>query len=161
MLQRHIDEIDFQRAILISLILPYAYVPPCHGLSFEYGQNLSQVHHLSAEDSVALRYLGYRIYGIVTLSACKGRHSAIGLAHGILCFCIHSIGPYCFFRVMLICGFLCNVTFRCLYRQPTVHLRKALNLWHCLIVCLVLHTNHELGTSVLLFSWSGLTDFKG
>lgn len=140
MLQRHIDEIDFQRAILISLVILVHIVnfgnihPDVKGgvLSFLMPTFLFVTGYLLHVDKPVRKFAVYllrillpyviMVTGYMVLSLYFPvrdgiQHLDWHTAFSVLC--IHSIGPYWFFRVMLIGSFLCYVTFRCLSQQPT------------------------------------------
>lgn len=143
MLQRHIDEIDFQRAILISLVILVHIVnfgnihPDVKSgiLSFLMPTFLLVTGYLLNMDKTFRKFTTYLlrillpyvilVTGYMVLSLYLPVRDGIQqldwhTAFNVLC--IHSIGPYWFFRVMLICGFLCFVTFRCL-SQESIYLK--------------------------------------
>ena len=140
MLQRHIDEIDFQRAILISLVILVHIVnfgnihPDVKSgvLSFLMPTFLFVTGYLLHVDKPVRKFAVYllrillpyviMVTGYMVLSLYFPVRDGIQqldwhTAFSVLC--IHSIGPYWFFRVMLIGSFLCYATFRCLSQQPT------------------------------------------
>lgn len=140
MLQRHIDEIDFQRAILISLVILVHIVnfgnihPDVKSgvLSFLMPTFLFVTGYLLHVDKPVRKFAVYllrillpyviMVTGYMVLSLYFPvrdgiQHLDWHTAFSVLC--IHSIGPYWFFRVMLIGSFLCYATFRCLSQQST------------------------------------------
>lgn len=133
--KNHIDEIDFQRAILISLVILVHIVnfgnihPDVKGgiLSFLMPTFLMITGYLTNVNKPIGKFAVYLlrillpyvilVTGYMVLSLYLPVRDGIQqldwhTAFNVLC--IHSIGPYWFFRVMLICAFLCYVTFRCL-----------------------------------------------
>ena len=138
MLQRHIDEIDFQRAILISLVILVHIVnfgnihPDVKSgvLSFLMPTFLLVTGYLLNVDKPVRKFAIYLLRILLPYAILVTGYMVMSLylpvRDGIqqldwhtafYVLCIHSIGPYWFFRVMLICGFLCYFTFRCLYQQ--------------------------------------------
>ena len=138
MLQHHIDEIDFQRAILISLVILVHIVnfgnihPDVKSgvLSFLMPTFLLVTGYLLNVDKTSRKFTTYLlrillpyiilVTGYMVFSLYLPVRDGIQQLDWHTAFyvlCIHSIGPYWFFRVMLIFGFLCYATFRCLSQQ--------------------------------------------
>lgn len=140
MQQRHIDEIDFQRAILISLVIlvhivnfgnihpdvksgVLSFLMPTFLLVTGYLLNVDKpvrkfaIYLLRILLPYVIMVTGYMVLSLYLPVRDGIQHLDWHTAFYVLC--IHSIGPYWFFRVMLIGGFLCYATFRCLSQQTT------------------------------------------
>lgn len=139
--QRHIEEIDFQRAILIALVIlvhivNFGNIHPCIKsgiLSFLMPTFLMVTGYLLNVNKPVRRFALYllrilmpyviMVTGYMVLSLYFPvrdgiQHLDWNTAATILL--VRAIGPYWFFRVMLICAFLCYATFRCLPRASAI-----------------------------------------
>lgn len=138
MQKHHINEIDFQRAILISLVIlvhivnfgniypnvksgVLSFLMPTFLLVTGYLLNVNKpvgkfaVYLLKILLPYVILVIGYMVLSLYLPVRDGIQHLDWHTAFYVLC--IHSIGPYWFFRVMLICGFLCYTTFCCLRQQ--------------------------------------------
>ena len=131
----HIDEIDFQRAILIALVIfvhivnfgnihpdvksgVLSFLMPTFLLVTGYLVNFDKplkkfaVYLLRILSPYVILVTGYMVLSLYLPVRDGIDHLDWDTAFYVLC--IHAIGPYWFFRVMLVCGFLGYATFRCL-----------------------------------------------
>lgn len=135
MSKSHIDEIDFQRALLIAGVILVHIVnfgnihPDIKSgiLSFLMPTFLLITGYLMNADKPAGKFAVYllRIFlpYVILVTGYMVMSLYLPVRDGIRqldwntflnIICIRSIGPYWFFRVMLICGAVCYATFRCL-----------------------------------------------
>ena len=141
MSRNHIDEIDFQRAILIALlilvhIVNFGNIHPAVKsgiLSFLMPTFLLVTGYLLNVDKPVRKFALYllrillpyviMVTGYMVLSLYLPVRDGIKQLDwntAVQVLCIHSIGPYWFFRVMLTGAFLCYVTFRALPRRSSL-----------------------------------------
>ena len=156
--QRHIDEIDFQRAILISLVILVHVVnfgnihPNIKSgiLSFLMPTFLLVTGYLLNVEKPVDKFAMYlmrillpyviMVTGYMVLSLYLPVRDGIQQLDWHTVFsvlCIHSIGPYWFFRVMLICSFLCFATFHSLRQQSS---NVKLVVYGIVLLCVALFT---------------------
>ena len=137
----YLEEIDFQRAILISFVILVhivnfgivnpdiksgilSFLMPTFLLVTGYLMNMNKpvgkfaLYLLRILLPYVILVTGYMLLSLYL--PVRDGIQQLDWSTAVNVLCIRSIGPYWFFRVMLICAFLGYVTFRCLHRHSNI-----------------------------------------
>lgn len=137
----YLEEIDFQRAILISFVILVhivnfgivnpniksgilSFLMPTFLLVTGFLMNMSKpvgkfsLYLLRILLPYVILVTGYMVVSLYL--PVRDGIQQLDLHTALDVLCIRSIGPYWFFRVMLICAFLGYATFRCLHRHSSI-----------------------------------------